>query len=176
MPNKVRNMFEIDRIDYQLLDALQQDAKIPLKKIGEIVGLSAPSVLERIRKLEQAGVIRGYHAQLDAHAVGLDVAAFIGVSVQTPVNATEVERWVVDEHQIQECHHVTGGFTLLLKVKTRNTRELQALISRIRSLPGVVATETMVVLASTTERSHVAFGIPEDEEGRVGKRMKKRTP
>ena len=166
---------ELDRIDYQMLDALQHDAKIPLKKLGELVGLSAPSVLERIRKLELAGVIRGYRAEVDGHAVGLDVTAFIGVSVQTPATLAAVEEWVADEAQIQECHHVTGAFTLMVKVKTRNTRELQALISRIRSLDGVASTETMVVLSSTTERSQVAFDIPtvSDESPRI-RRVKRR--
>ncbi|NLY94573.1 MAG: Lrp/AsnC family transcriptional regulator [Myxococcales bacterium] len=168
---------DLDRIDYQVLDALQHDAKIPLKKIGEMVGLSAPSVLERIRKLELAGIIRGYRAEIDAHAVGLDVAAFIGVSVQTPATLAAVERWVAGEPQIQECHHVTGGFTLMLKVKTRNTRELQALISRIRSLDGVASTETMVVLSSTTERTQIAFDIPEEDDAHARvKRAKRRAP
>jgi Lrp/AsnC family transcriptional regulator, leucine-responsive regulatory protein len=166
---------DLDRIDYQVLDALQHDAKIPLKKIGERVGLSAPSVLERIRKLELGGVIRGYKAEIDARAVGLDVAAFIGVSVQTPATLSAVERWVEGEHHIQECHHVTGAFTLMLKVKTRTTRDLQALISRIRSLDGVASTETMVVLSSTTERSQVAFDIPAESDDTVrGKRAKRR--
>jgi Lrp/AsnC family transcriptional regulator, leucine-responsive regulatory protein len=77
--------FELDDIDRQLLSCLQEDAKVSLNRLGERVGLSAPSVMERIRKLEQAGIITGYHATLDARAVGLDVAAFIGVRVQSPV-------------------------------------------------------------------------------------------
>jgi Lrp/AsnC family transcriptional regulator, leucine-responsive regulatory protein len=168
------SVLDLDRIDYQVLDALQHDAKIPLKKIGEVVGLSAPSVLERIRKLELAGVIRGYRAEIDARAVGLDVAAFIGVSVQTPATLAAVERWVEGEHQIQECHHVTGGFTLMLKVKTRSTRDLQALISRIRSLDGVASTETMVVLSSTTERTQVAFDLPTENDDAPRTRRAKR--
>ena len=74
----------LDEIDRQLLDELQADAKISLKRVGERVGLSAPAVMERVRKLEQAGVLTGYHAQVDARRVGFDIAAFIGVAIRSP--------------------------------------------------------------------------------------------
>ena len=67
--------YPLDAIDARLLQELQADAKISLKAVGERVGLSAPAVMERLRKMEQAGVILGYHAQVDARKVGLDVAA-----------------------------------------------------------------------------------------------------
>ena len=74
----------LDGIDRQLLDELQTDCKRSLKEIGAAVGLSAPSVMERVRKLENAEVIRGYHALLDARKLGLDISAFIGVSISDP--------------------------------------------------------------------------------------------
>ena len=76
--------YVLDGIDRQLLDELQSDCKRSLKEIGAAVGLSAPSVMERVRKLESAGIIRGYHALLDARKVGLDISAFIGVSISDP--------------------------------------------------------------------------------------------
>ncbi len=147
----------IDEIDRQLLDELQQDCKRSLKEIGAAVGLSAPSVMERVRKLENAGVIRGYHAMLDARRVGLDISAFIGVSIGDPELLSAFEEWVDAVAQVQECHHVTGGHTLLLKVKTANTEDLERLISRVRSMAGVVSTETMVVLSTHTERTEIAL-------------------
>ena len=149
--------YDLDGIDRQLLDALQTDSKRSLKEIGAEVGLSAPSVMERVRKLENAGIIRGYHALLDARKVGLDIAAFIGASISNPAHLSAFEEWVESIPQVMECHHVTGGHTLLLKVKTRNTRELEQLISRIRSMEGVASTETMVVLSTHTERVEVAL-------------------
>ena len=122
-----------DSVDLQLIRALQTDAKASLVKLGREVGMSAPSVMERIRKLEQGGVITGYSAVVDARRVGLDVTAFIGVSVDFPGRIGAFEQWVAREPRVLECHHVTGGATLLLKVKCANTEGLEDLISTMRS-------------------------------------------
>jgi Lrp/AsnC family leucine-responsive transcriptional regulator len=161
----------LDGIDRQLLAELQSDSKRSLKEIGTLVGLSAPSVLERVRKLENAGIIRGYHAVLDARKVGLDIAAFIGVSITNPKLLWAFEEWVDSIAQVLECHHVTGGHTLLLKVKTQNTEDLEQLISRIRSIKGVASTETMVVLSTHTERVEVA--LPPSEPASDARRRKR---
>jgi Lrp/AsnC family transcriptional regulator, leucine-responsive regulatory protein len=154
---------DLDSIDLGILRELQADAKMSLNRLGECVGLSAPAVMERIRKLEQAGVITGYHAHLDARQVGLDIAAFIGVSINSPTAIASFEAWVQDEPEVLECHHVTGAHTLLVKAKARNTRALEQLISRIRSIQGVERTETMVVLSTHIERAEVALEAPEPE-------------
>ena len=161
----------LDGIDRQLLDELQSDCKRSLKEIGAVVGLSAPSVLERVRKLENAGIIKGYHALLDARKVGLDISAFIGVSISDPRLLMAFEEWVDSVVQVLECHHVTGGHTLLLKVKTQNTEDLEQLISRIRSMDAVAGTETMVVLSTHTERAEVA--LPPDEPAPETRRRKR---
>jgi len=163
--------FIIDGIDRQLLDELQTDCKRSLKEIGAAVGLSAPSVMERVRKLESAGIIRGYRALLDGRMVGLDISAFIGVSISNPTLLTAFEEWVDSIPQVLECHHVTGGHTLLLKVKTQNTEDLERLISRIRSMEGVASTETMVVLSTHTER--VEIPIPAAEPASDTRRRKR---
>ena len=170
--------YVLDGIDRQLLDALQTDSKRSLREIGAAVGLSAPSVMERVRKLESAGVIRGYHALLDARKVGLDTSAFIGVSVSNPQQISAFEVWVESIPQVLECHHVTGGHTLLLKVKTQNTADLEKLISRIRSMDGVAGTETMVVLSTHTERVEVALPPcePESETRRRKRPRRKADP
>ena len=122
--------YVLDGIDRQLLDELQTDCKRSLKEIGAAVSLSAPSVMERVRKLESAGIIRGYHALLDARKVGLDISAFIGVSISDPQLLSAFEERVDSIPPVLECHHITGGHTLLLKVKTQNTEDLEQLISR----------------------------------------------
>lgn len=146
---------ELDVTDLQILQTLQQDCKISLARIGEQVGLSAPSVIERIKKMEQAGVIRGYHAVLDSRLLGLDVTAFIGVSIDHPREIDVFEEAVSSLDGVLECHHVTGQHTLLLKVKSASTSTLEGLISRIRSIPGVARTDTMVVLSTHCERVQV---------------------
>lgn len=150
-----------DAIDLALCVALQQDAKLSLQKLGERVGLSAQSVLERVRKLEAAGVISGYHAAINARAVGLDVTAFIGVGIDSTRHLDDVERLLGAAPSVLECHHVTGAHTLLVKIKTRNTASLELLIREIRGMPGVQRTETMIVLSTHTERAELALpGAP----------------
>jgi Lrp/AsnC family leucine-responsive transcriptional regulator len=156
-----RDIPDWDATDQAILDLLQENCKQPLAAIGEKVGLSAPAVLERIHKLEEAGVIRAYTALLDARRLGLDVAAFIGVSTDRPVAVRAIEAAVTAMDEVLECHHVTGAHTLMLKVKTHNTETLEDLIDRVRSLEGVSRTETMVVLSTHIERSRIA--LPPDE-------------
>ena len=156
-----RVALELDATDQAILDLLQENCKQPLAAIGEKVGLSAPAVLERINKLEEAGVVRAYTAVLDGRRLGLDVAAFIGVSTDRPVAVRRIEAAVMAMDEVLECHHVTGAHTLMLKVKTQNTETLEELIDRVRSLEGVSRTETMVVLSTHMERTRIA--LPPEE-------------
>jgi len=150
---RTRDELGLDAIDRRILAILQDDCKTPLSKIGDEVGLSAPSVVDRVRRLESEGFVLGYHARLDARRLGMDVTAFIGVMVRLPSGIDRVERALPDLGDVLECHHVTGSHTLLLKVKTRNTASLEALISRLRSIEGVERTETNVVLSTRVERA-----------------------
>ncbi len=150
---------DLDAIDLQILILLQEHCKVPLAKIGEKVGLSPPAVIERIKKLEDSKVIVGYTALLDARKLGRDITAFIGVSVTHPRTIEEFERQIDSRSEVLECHHVTGGYTLLLKVRTINTSTLEELISQIRSVEGVARTETMVVLSTHTERSQISLKL-----------------
>jgi Lrp/AsnC family transcriptional regulator, leucine-responsive regulatory protein len=147
---------ELDSIDLQILSILQVNGRIPLVKLGEQVGLSAPSVNERVKKLEDSGVITGYHASVDARRLGKDVSAFIGVSIAHPKTIALFEEAVALLEDVLECHHVTGQHTVILKVKTADTTSLEQLISAIRSIEGVARTETMVVLSTHTERGTIA--------------------
>ena len=127
-------------------------------------------MLERVRKLEKAGIITGYHAFVDSRALGLDVTAFVGVGFNFPRDIDAVEQGVVVLPGVLECHHITGRHTLLIKVKARNTAGLEQIISRISSLEGVERTETMVVLSTQTER----IAVPVDEVlARKGRRRKR---
>ncbi len=161
---------ECDAIDRSILSLLQDNCKRPLAAIGEKVGLSAPAVVERIHKLEEAGVITGYSALLDARRLGVDVTAFIGVASDQPRAIGDLEARVAELDEVQECHHVTGQHTLLVKVKTRNTESLEDLIERVRALPGVSRTETMVVLSTSIERMRIALGLEEEAPPRAPRR------
>ncbi|MCC6642469.1 MAG: Lrp/AsnC family transcriptional regulator [Deltaproteobacteria bacterium] len=168
---------DLDATDLRILDLLQESCKRPLASIGEKVGLSAPAVMERVHKMEEAGVIHGYVALVDARLLGLDVTAFIGVSVAHPRMIGAFEREVVNMDAVLECHHVTGAHTLLLKVRTVNTEGLEELIDRIRSVEGVTRTETNVVLSTQTERTRIALDLEEaDAQPRQRRIVRERTP
>ncbi len=148
----------LDEIDRSLLASLQEDCKTSLNKLGEKVGLSPQAVMERVRKLENAGVITGYHAAIDGRMLGLDITAFVGVSINYPKDIGGFLSTVASRPEVLECHHVTGGHTLLLKVKTANTASLERVISALREVEGVTRTETMVVLSTAAENSRVPLG------------------
>jgi Lrp/AsnC family transcriptional regulator, leucine-responsive regulatory protein len=155
--------YPLDEIDRRLLDELQGDCKLSLQALGEIVDLSAPAVLDRVRKLEQAGVITGYHAIIDGKRVGLDITAFIGVSINYPKDIDRFLEHLAAKPEVLECHHITGGHTLLLKIKTEDTASLEKLISSLRWIEGVTRTETMVVLSTATEHGKVPLpAVSED--------------
>ena len=143
---------DLDDIDRQILALMQENCRLPLAKIGEHVGLSAPSVMERVKKLEDSGVITSYRAVLNARLLGKDITVFIGVSTGHPHAIDHFEREIEPLDDILECHHVTGSHPFIIKARTRNTSSLEELISRIRAIEGVVRTETMVVLSTPTER------------------------
>jgi Lrp/AsnC family transcriptional regulator, leucine-responsive regulatory protein len=161
---------EPDAIDLQIIMVLQEHGRIALTKLAEQVGLSAPSVVERVKKLEDGGIITGYHAAVDARLLGKDVTAFIGVSIGLPRALGMFERSIAQLDDVLECHHITGAHTVLLKVKTNNTEALEQLIRTIRLIDGVSRTETMVVLSTQTERTQICVTDEEQHDTGNGKR------
>lgn len=161
---------ELDATDRLILGILQENCKLPLAKVGEQVGLSAPAVIERIKKLEDSGILIAYRAILDARKVGKDVTGFIGVQISHPKMIADFEGAVAGFDDVLECHHVTGEHTLLLKVKTHNTASLERLIQQLRSIEGVTRTETMIVLSTHTERTQVSLPPESAAEPRRNRR------
>jgi Lrp/AsnC family leucine-responsive transcriptional regulator len=161
---------EFDATDRAILELLQDNCKQPLAAIGEKVGLSAPSVVERIHKLEEAGVITDYVALVDAQRLGKDVTAFIGISTDQPHTIGSLERQITGIDDVLECHHVTGAHTLMVKVKTENTGSLERLIGLVRSFEGVYRTETMVALSTYAERPRVALDASDEFVARPPRR------
>ncbi len=170
-PNRI--IPEFDALDRQILELLLENCKQPLTAIGDEVGLSAPSVVERIHKLEEAGVITGYVALLDASLLGKDVGAFIGVSTDQPRTIGSLERQLCEVADVLECHHVTGAHTLIVKVKTRSTESLEEVIQAIRSLDGVTRTETSVVLSTYVENPNVSLNTCVEFDSRTTRRSAK---
>jgi Lrp/AsnC family leucine-responsive transcriptional regulator len=145
----------MDKIDLNILDLLQDQGRMPFSEIANKVNLTPPSIMERIKKLEDKGIIKKYTAILDAKKLGNDISAFIGVYISHPRYIEEFERGITKYDDILESHHVTGEYTLLLKVKTKNTTTLEALIREIRSMKGVTRTLTTIVLSTRKEETRV---------------------
>jgi Lrp/AsnC family leucine-responsive transcriptional regulator len=146
----------MDPIDYQILDLLQRDARTTQVEIAEAVGLSQPSVADRIRKLDQGGAVLGYVARLDPRRMGNDIRAFIGVRISHPRHHDAFTRRIQQIGEVQECHRVAGLDSYLLKVVSRNTETLDHLISNVlRRIAGVTRTTTTIVLATVKETTAV---------------------
>jgi len=135
---------------------LRDDARRTQKEIAGEVGLSQPSVADRIRKLEEAGVVLGYHARIDPRMLGDDITAFIGVGIEHPKYFDSFARKVSTISAVLECHRVAGADSYLLKVRCQNTSALDSLlVETLRTIPGVTRTQTTIVLASTKEDGQV---------------------
>ena len=139
----------LDDIDIAILDALQRNGHLSHAEVGRLVGLAVSSVNERIRKLVQRGFIAGWSARLDPAALGLDLLAFVYVLIDRPESSGAFLDAVAQIPEVQECHHIASDWNFLLKVRVRNTAAFEPLLStRLKSVPGVVRTQTVISLTS----------------------------
>ena len=141
----------LDPVDLKILFILQNRGRSRLADIAEEVDLSAPAVMERVKKLEASGVIKGYQALLDGKKVGKDITAFIGVSIGNQRDIDGFAAQMLRNPDVLECHHITGDESFILKVKSANTNSLEKLLGEIRSVEGVTRTVTRVVLSTAKE-------------------------
>jgi Lrp/AsnC family leucine-responsive transcriptional regulator len=121
----------LDETVWQLLSALQQHARLSYSELGQRVGLSAPAVSERVRKLEEAGVITGYHAEINRALVGLPVTAIIRMGLHVSQSSARVIASIREVSEVLECSRVMGGDTLILKVGASSIEHLERLIDRL---------------------------------------------
>lgn len=141
----------MDGIDVRLVSLLQASGRVSQNELAHAVGLSAPAVAERVRKLEDRGVIRQYTAVVDPNTIGLDVTAFISVVINGSKYYPTFAQRIDERPEILECHSVTGMGSHLMKVRTNTTSSLERLLSDIQSWPGVQSTTTSVVLSTAKE-------------------------
>ena len=136
--------------------------------IADKVELSTPAVMERVKKLEAGGVIKGYQALIDGKKVGKDVAAFIGVSIGHQRDIDAFAAQMLRYQDVLECHHVTGDESFILKVKSANTGSLERLLGEIRSVEGVTRTVTKIVLSTAKESQALELdaGLAENSHGK----------
>lgn len=141
----------LDDIDIAILNHLQENGRAQRNKIAELVNLSVPSVSERMKKLEERGLIQGYHAILNSKDFNFDITAFLFVQVDGSEHYPEFVQKVSGEPEVLECHSITGDGSHLLKVRTKNTSSFERLLSRIQSWNGVNKTRSNLVLSSFKE-------------------------
>jgi DNA-binding Lrp family transcriptional regulator len=141
---------DLDRKDFALLEALQQNASQRLEDLARLVNLAPSSVHDRLRRLERGGVIKNWTVKLDAVSLGLGVMAFVGLQTSRP--CSEVLEALRDTPAIEECHSVAGRLCIVLKVRSPDTAGLLALVERLRKIPGIENTETTIVLQTMFDR------------------------
>lgn len=142
---------DLDIKDLEILSVLQQAGRSSLGSLAEHVGLSSPAVAERMRKLEERGVLQGIAAKLNPGHLGLDITAFIQVRVDSSTNYPDFLARVSENEEIMECHAITGEASHLMKIRTRNTETLERLLAEIQRWPGVIGTRTNLVLSTHKE-------------------------
>ena len=139
----------VDSIDSKVLKQLMEKARTTWAELGALLGLSAPAAAERVHKLEERGIIKGYYALIDPEAVGYGLAAYIAIYLDKPEHRKGFLEFVQDTKEIQECHHIAGDEDYVLKVRCKGTRDLERIVSE--NIPGVAKTRTTVILSTVKE-------------------------
>lgn len=142
----------MDEIDSRILDALKENGRATASEISKKVSLSIPAVAERIRKLEQSGIIQQYTVRLDQKAQGYSLMAFILVNLDCSEHTDQFRAQIVRERNVLECHHIAGPNDYLLKVLVADTDELEHFISHVlKKMKGVVSSNTFIRMSTLKE-------------------------
>jgi Lrp/AsnC family transcriptional regulator, leucine-responsive regulatory protein len=155
-------MSGLDAVDKKIVDLLAKDGRRPHDDIGKAVNLSRPAVHARIKRLQEAGVIRGYSALVDWRALGRGLTTLIWVrtgGVPCLDAANQMLRLSGDVAVIEECHRVAGEWCLVLKVRAASTDRLQVFIDQLREVPGVQATMSTIVLSTLVDQGRPVKGV-----------------
>ena len=144
-------MHTIDETDLKLLEYLQNNARMKRDELAEKIGLSLPSVTDRMNKLEELGVIERFITKLNHKSLGKDITAFIFVTSDSSTHYKDFISHANTAPEVLECHSITGDGSHILKIRTENTSSLEKLLAKIQSWKGVRSTRTSIVLSSHKE-------------------------
>ncbi len=145
----------MDDLDIKILNILQLNGRMKRNQLAEHVGLSIPSVSERLNKLEERGVIEGYFARINKTLFGYDIMAFVTVISESSKHYKGLIDHARKNQSVLECHSILGDGSHLLKAVVKNTEALEKLLSEIQSWPGVLSTQTNFVLSTHKETSKI---------------------
>lgn len=153
----------MDDFDRKILEHIQVFGRSSYGEIGAVVGLSVSAVNERLKKLEKSGAIAGWTARVDPLAVGSPVLAFVYVMIERPEHEPAFLALVRADAAIQECHHVSGDWSYLLKVRAASLLDLEDLVARrIKALPGIPRSQTIIALSTAKETAAVPIQAKPD--------------
>ncbi|WP_052397679.1 Lrp/AsnC family transcriptional regulator [Streptomyces sp. NRRL F-5123] len=153
----------MDAVDRQLIQALRENGRASYAELGRLVGLSGPSVTDRINRLEQAGVITGYRATVAPAALGLGVTALVGLQLSDAADHEDVAERLRTLDEIEDCWFIAGDDSYMLKVRVNDVDGLEATIRRLSGTKGVARTRTTIVLSTKWENRVGA--LPEEPVG-----------
>ncbi len=142
---------KIDDIDATILELLQERGRMKRSAVADVVGLSVSAVSERMRKLEERGVLQSYHAVLDPKRLHFDITAIIRVSVDGSEHYPAFVEQATAMNEVLELHSITGDGSHVMKVRTKNTTTLERFLSRVQGIAGVSSTSTSIVLSTFKE-------------------------
>lgn len=145
----------MDQIDAGIIRCLTKDARMNASQISQQVNLSVSAVIERMKKLEASGLIRGYTLVLDERMAGFDVQALISIRLEHPKYNPEFARQMQAHECVMECFYITGDFDYMARISAGSTEELTKVLHDIKQIPGVSLTRTYVVLENIKQNSAV---------------------
>lgn len=165
----------LDHIDRSILALLQENARTPNSEIARRVGLAPSAILERIRKLERTGIIRGYEPRIDPHALDAGLVAFVFVHAEERIGGLEAGREIARLPEVQEVHQIAGEDCYLVKVRVANTEALGALLrDGIGAIKTIRATRTTIVLSSLKDHAPLPTGAEFSSKERSARRKRVR--
>jgi Lrp/AsnC family leucine-responsive transcriptional regulator len=143
---------KLDDIDRKLLALLQDNDRLALADLSKATAVAASTLNDRIKRFARQGVIAGYHARLSPEALGLDLLAFMLVAWSDPKVEPRFLEKIPASPDVLECHHITGAWNYILKVRVGTTRDLETFLAKtVKAVEGVLRTETIIVLSSAKE-------------------------
>ena len=145
----------MDATDKRILKRLQENARVTVSVLSQEISLSMPAISERLKKLENTGVVQQYTAILNPALVDKNLMAFIYISFDNPSNGDKFREFIASEMDVKECFYITGDYDYALKIITKSTKTLEKLLTRIKNQDGIVKTETIVVLSTITDRPSI---------------------
>jgi len=142
----------MDNLDYKILDLLKKNSRIQISEISKSIKLSIPAVSERIRKLDEAGIIEKYTIKINREKTNSSLLAFIFVNIDKPEHISGFRISIIKFSSVLECHHLAGEYDYMLKVALSDTKALEEFISnKLKKITGVQKTNTIISLSSIKE-------------------------